>query len=152
MSKKGVSPVIATVLLISIVLVIGLIIFLWARGFVAEEGTKFGKNIKLVCEDIEFKATYSGGTLNIINEGNVPIFRVKVKISQEAGYTTKDITELSSNWPDVGLNQGGTFSGNIGSEVSGAQKIKIIPVLIGKSGKGEKVYLCEEQFGHEIEL
>ena len=32
MNKKGVSPVIATVLLIAIVIVIGLIIFLWFRS------------------------------------------------------------------------------------------------------------------------
>jgi FlaG/FlaF family flagellin (archaellin) len=152
MSKKGVSPVVATVLLISIVLVIGLIIFLWARGFVAEEGTKFGKNVKLVCEEISFKASYSGGNLNIINEGNVPIFRVKVKILQGAGYSTKDITDLSSSWPDVGLNQGESFSGSIGSEVSGAEKIKIIPVLLAETNKGERVYTCDEQFGYEFEL
>ena len=152
MTKKGVSPVIATVLLISLVLVIGLIIFLWGRGIFTEEGTKFEKNVRLVCEDVEFRASYAGGLLNIVNEGNVPIFRAKIKIYENAGYTTEDLSDLSSNWPYTGLNQGGTFSGSIGSEVSGADKILIIPALLGKTGKGEKVYICEERYGYEIEL
>jgi len=44
--KKGLSPVIATMLLIAIVVVIGLIIFLWFRGMTEEAITKFdGTNI-----------------------------------------------------------------------------------------------------------
>jgi len=39
--KKGVSPVIATVLLIAMVVVIALIIFLWFRGLTKEAITKF---------------------------------------------------------------------------------------------------------------
>lgn len=144
--KKSVSPVIATVLLISIVVVIGVITFLWVRGFVEEEGTKFGKNIKLVCEDVEFEASYSEGTLGIVNIGNVPIFRIKVKIFSDGSYNTEDIK------PEAGLNQGGSFSENIESSVSGAKKIIVIPVLIGSSGKGEKVFTCEDQYGYEIEL
>jgi flagellin-like protein len=148
--KKGVSPIIATVLLIGIVVAMGTIIFLWVRGFVKEEGTKFGKNIKLVCEDVQFDASYSVGNLGIVNVGNIPIFRVKIKVYGSAGYETKDITDMSSEWPPIGLKQGEVFSGNI--DISGAKKIVVIPVLIGSSGSGEKVFTCEEKYGYEISL
>ena len=55
-SKKGVSPVIATILLIGIVIVIGLIIFLWLRSLTQEAVTKFDKNVELFCEDFNFDA------------------------------------------------------------------------------------------------
>jgi len=148
-NKRGISPVIATVLLIAMVVVIGLIVFLWFRGMVQEEATKFGKNVKLVCDDINFEASYSGGILSIVNTGTIPIYRMKLKIVKEGSHETKD---LAGNWPGLGLNQGGTFSGDISSEVEGANKIIVLPVLMGSSSEGKKSYICEEQYGYEIIL
>jgi len=109
--KKGVSPVIATVLLIAMVVVIALIIFLWFRGLTKEAITKFdGQNIELVCMDVSFEASYSSGVLYIANLGNVPIFGMKMKILSDGSYQTVD---LSSGWPTSGLNQGATYSGDV---------------------------------------
>ena len=140
---------IATVLLIAMVIVIGLIVFLWFRGIVQEEGTKFGKNVKLVCADVKFDASYSGGVLNVINTATTPIYRMKIKISKAGSYTTK---EIGGTWPALGLNQGGTFSGDVSSDTEGASKIKLIPVLMGSSSEGKKAFACEEQYGYEINI
>ncbi len=152
--KKGLSPIITTVLLIALTIAITAIVFLWFRGMVEEGVTKFGKNIKLVCDDVQFDATYSSGTLNIVNNGNVPIFRVNIKTSQAGSYQTRDIKDLNagSSWPDTGLAQGGTFSGNIGSDVGSANGISVLPVLIGTSSKGKKTFICEGQYGKDIAL
>jgi len=150
LNKRGISPVIATVLLIAMVVVIGLIVFLWFRGMVVEEGIKFEKNIKLNCPDIDFEASYSGNILSILNRANVPIYKMKIKILKEGSYETKDLDDLSENWPELGLGQGEAFSGNIGNEIEDANKIILIPVLIGSSGEGKKTYMCEEQYGYEI--
>ncbi len=151
-NRKGLSPVITTVLLIALVIVIISIIFLWFRGMVEEGVTKFGKNIKLVCDDVEFETSYSSGTLNIVNTGNVPIFMVNIKMSQGGNYQTKEITEFNGiSWPISGLNQGGTFSGNIDVN-SGTDKIIVLPVLIGTSTKGKKTYICEGQYGKELSI
>jgi hypothetical protein len=120
-----------------------------------EEGViKFGKNIKLVCDDVEFEATYSSGTINIVNTGNIPIFRVNIKASQGGSFQTKDLIEITggTSWPEGGLAQGGTFSGNIGSWVGSADKIVVLPVLIGTSSGGKKTFMCEGQYGKEINL
>lgn len=143
--ERGISPIIATVLLILLVAVIGSIIFLWARGFVKEDGTKFGQNIRLVCKDIKFEASYLDGQLTVHNTGDVPIFRVNVKMYTSGGYQAKDINVLSSEWPAVGVKQGEIFSGSIG-DITGVTKIVVIPILVGSSGKGEKVFTCEEQY------
>ena len=147
-AKRGISPVIATVLLIAMVVVIALIIFTWFRGMVGESVTKFGKNIKLVCDDVAFDASYSSGTLSIVNTGNVPIFKMNMKLSEAGGHSTEEI-EIDSE--GVGLNQGGTFSESI-SIGSGVQKITLIPILVGASDRGKKTYVCEGRYGKEIIL
>src|SRR3989344_4073857 len=74
-SKRSVSPVIATILLIALVIIIALIVFQWMKGFTKEAITKFdGTNIELVCNDVQFEASYSNGNLVISNIGNVPIY------------------------------------------------------------------------------
>jgi flagellin-like protein len=148
--KRGLSPVITTVLLIALTVVSVSIVFLWFRGMVEEGVTKFGKNIKLVCDDVQFEADYSSGTLNIVNNGNIPIFRVDIKISDGGNFATKDIKDISSDWPNTGLAQGGAFTANIASEVGSADKITVLPVLIGTSTSGQKTYICGGQYGKEL--
>lgn len=149
--KKGLSPVIATMLLVTIVIVIALIIFLWFRGIQEEAITKFdgtnSKNVKLFCQDVSFDADYSGGAIYIMNTGNVPIYKMKAQVYSVGAHSTET---LESGWPDAGLNQGGVFSGAItGSVVDGA-KIILVPVLIGETDSGEKAYTCEDRYGYEI--
>ena len=152
-NKAGISPVVATVLLVSIVIVIGLIIFLWFRGFNEEIITKFeGKNIKLVCEDVEFTADYDGETLYISNLGNVPIYKMNVILSGGGSYSTKDLGSIDTekNWQDTGLNSGGAYSGSISTGT--ANEITLIPVLLGNSDEGKKTYACEERYGYELNI
>ena len=150
--KEGLSPVITTVLLIALTIVIIGVIFLWFRGMIEEGVVKFGKNIQLVCDEVDFSASYSTGTLNIVNNGNVPLFIVDIKYSRGGSFATKSIKEFDAgaNWPEGGLSQGGTFSGSIGSEIGDSDKITILPVLIGSSDAGQKTFVCGGQYGKEI--
>jgi len=146
--KRGLSPVIATVLLIGIVVVIALIVFTWFRGFTQEAVTKFDQNAQLVCNDIEFKATLSGGSMSIVNLGNIPIYSMLVKMSGTSGFETRDLKELTENWPDGGLNVGGAFEGNFNEE---REEILLIPILRGNSQKGgEASFACEERQGYRV--
>lgn len=151
--KRGISPVIATVLLVAMVVVIGLIIFLWFRGITEEAITKFGgRNIELVCEDVEFLSDYSTATgiLSISNIGNVPVFGMKVRIFKQGSYETPDIKDLPIGWPEIGLRQGGTFSGNLITEFTEADQVLLIPVLMGTSAQGDQIYVCEDRYGQDL--
>jgi flagellin-like protein len=141
-NKKGISPVIATVLLIAMVIVMGLIVFLWVKNMVGETVEKFEKNIELVCEEVSFDADYYDGYLYLSNMGIVPIFGIKVKIFGEGSHETVDLGEIIDNWPEAGLNIGGTFEGEISLD-SSIKKIELIPVLVGDSDDGRKTYTCE---------
>jgi len=155
-SKKGLSPVIATTLLVAMVVVLGLTIFLWFKGFSGENITKFGgTNVNLVCRDVQFESSYSDGQLFISNIGNVPIFSFKIKTEGATGSDVYDIAETAvGDWPPSGLNIGGTFIGNIISITDGAQQITLIPVLIGTSDKDNtpKSHVCNEEFGEIINV
>ena len=62
-NRRGLSPVVATVLLIMIVIIIAIIIFLWFRSLAKEAVTKdlgFGEeNIELVCDDVVMDVRYN---------------------------------------------------------------------------------------------
>jgi len=148
---NGLSPVIATVLLITMVIVIALIVFLWVRGMTKEAVTKFdNENIQLVCGDVAFEASYSESTLYITNPGTVPIFGMNVKDIGKGSHSTIDLRTDSETWLKTGLNQGGTFSEAI--SFSG-DEIILIPVLLGESKSGRKTHVCDEkQYGKQIPI
>ena len=148
-NKKGVSPTIATVLLIALVIVAGLLVFAWFKSFSKEAVTKFGgKNVELVCDDLDFEASYSGGILYVSNLGNVPIYSLNLKEYGSEGFEITELKDESSIWPAAGLAQGMTFSDAI--EFSGATKVVAIPVLAGNSDSGQKIVPCEERNGYEV--
>ncbi len=143
--KRGLSPVIATMLLVAIVIVIALIVFLWFRSITEEAITKFdGQNIRIVCEEVSFDADYDAGQVFISNTGQVPIYQMKAKIFGSGSFTTMTISE---GWPEKGLNMGEAFSGSVADS---AEKIILIPVLVGETSKGEKTYTCDERLGYEL--
>lgn len=153
LKRRGISPVIATILLVGIVIVIALIVFMWVKGVQKETCTKFdGRNVDLVCGDVEFAADYSGGNLQISNNGNIPIYSLKVKVVKGGSYETYDIGTMASSWPGIGLNTGSAFSGNISGYVSGAETILVTPVLMATcQNEGEKAYTCnEDAYSKEI--
>ncbi len=136
-NKRGLSPVIATVLLVLIVVILGSVIYLWARSFVTEKVEKFGEPIENSCTDISFKAEIYEGKIHIANEGSIPLFGVEVKkkgigSSSALGSFEKTIKAGQSEAilipNSVKLNVGDTAV--------------ITPVIVGESDKMKKTYPC----------
>jgi len=115
--------------------------------------TKFEKNIALVCEDdISFTVTYTNGKLSIVN-GNTPLYGLKIRIYEGGDYSEQDIRDLDSSWPAGGLRQGGSWtSDDISLVLTDANRILIIPVLLGSSEDGKTAYVCDARTGVEKEL
>jgi flagellin-like protein len=151
--KKGLSPVIASVLLIMLVLVLAAMIFLWARGFITEQVEKFGQPITNLCESVDFEAELligAGGKreLEVVNRGNIDIFHFdvkkfkggdseigKFKFSVDAGDATKEEVEIA-------MEDGAV-----------PEKITVYPALIGtvKGKDSNKAVVCMEQ-GVDIQI
>lgn len=150
-SKKGLSPVIATVLLIAIALVLVLIIFTWAKTWVKEKieknvGGQGSEAIENFCDDIEFTADFEviGAKLRISvsNIGAIPLYGIEVR---EKGLgSVKNIGEGYFN-SNTGLVKGSGSIVDIDGVTNEAQLI-IIPILLGETDSYQKPYTCDEEF------
>lgn len=143
--KKGVSPVVATVLLISIVIVLALIVFMWVRSFAQESITKFGsENIELACDKVALSTSYSEGNLFVSNDGNVAVYDLNVEIKDANGHETKKISELTTTWPTNGLGPGKVFSGEL--SLDEPKSVLVYPILLGEGEEGETLFDCDNDF------
>ncbi len=156
MGKKGVSPIIATVLLLVITVVLAVIIFLWARGFLSESAVKGDRAVSISCADVQFKAevvlnaTECSGTggrsaVDIDNIGNVPIYGVQVF---EYNSTTGSIELLIDESFVVGtITSGKSASVCLGKDVQNRDSFRIVPKLLAEKDGTRSEYTCPEKDG-----
>ena len=149
MRKKGISQVISSVLLIALVITMAATIMIWSKGITERitggSITLQGKNIALTCSDIVFDFSYTEGKLYLTNPGNIPIYGIKLRIYSDGNFETQDIKDLTPNWPEDGLKEGGAFSDSITFDAD-VNKVVLIPVLMGKTNSGEeREYVCERE-------
>jgi len=146
--KKGLSPVVASVLLILLVIVLATLIFLWARGFISEQIEKHGQPVEQLCSAINFEAEYypeGGGGLQIVNRGDTAIYSFEVKV-YEGGNTYTEQFEFP-------LSPGASDDGPLTLDLINADYIEIYPVLIGgvRGRDTNKAYTCTEH-GKKINI
>ena len=152
MKKKGVSPVMATIILIAIVVILALIIFLWAKGFVGERAQKFGSAIELSCDKTNFEVSIlSGGEtgcegsdsqrLDILNKGNVPLYGFVIKEKGKAEIKIKTTVEKET----ITIGSSDTFCFN--SELPEEGEVLVIPIILGETDSGKVAYTCGDQYG-----
>lgn len=140
MNKKGLSPIIATVLLISLVLVLASIIFLWARAFIPEKIQKFDSPIENACASVAFEAAYSNGRVTVQNNGNVPLYSIQIGVKKFGSLDYIEVDMGQSPFIVAGGTKDYLASGLEGSE------LVIIPVLLGKTSGGEqRAFACGEE-------
>ncbi|MDO8459738.1 MAG: hypothetical protein Q7S74_01380 [Nanoarchaeota archaeon] len=141
--KRGLSPVIATSLLIALGLVLAIIIFFWARRFIGESLQKEGSAIEYSCENVNFEAQSQGNQLSIVNKGNVPIYGVEVR-KEKVGeiLQSEALTETITN--------GATATLTLSNAPDVGTKLTITPILLGETSTYTKSYPCSVDYGKEI--
>lgn len=152
MQKRGISPIIATVLLISIALILAVIIFLWARSFISEKAQKFGEPIENSCESIKFdaEATFdeqnSELTIDVVNRGDVPIYGLEIR---KKGLGSVEAVGVLN---EQTISNGET--GTIKTPYTGASgdQIAFVPLILGEAGDVKKSYTCDEKYGVETTI
>ena len=137
--RKGLSPLIATVILIAISIAIFAIIFGWLRGMVSEQVAKFGTPIDTECEKLVFSAKVLGSTIYIDNQGNIPISGINLKMRINGKTVTKSVLKTL----DGVISPGETDTIAV-DEIASSQKNTITPIIEGKTVKSNKLqrYLC----------
>lgn len=136
--KKGISPVVSTILLVMIVIVLALIILLWSRGFIKEAYTKTiageEKPVEYYCSQLNLQGFVNNDdSFGFKNQGTVPIYSFDLRLSGNDGNT--DVKEYPANGGGT-INPGGmiTFEGLLGH--SKYKEVKVIPILLAKKKSG----------------
>ncbi len=160
-NKKGVSPVVSTVLLIMIVIILAIIILIWSQGFIKEAITKQvaseTKSIDQYCSDVQNEiqpnVNPDGLSFGFTNSGSIPIYAFNLKLTEKGSgkSVTKEIP------PNVGaVNPGYNVIINTGEyellSYDDYEKIIIIPVLLGTKAKsgGTEPYTCSDRYGVKV--
>jgi len=150
MKKRGLSPVIATVLLIAIALILAIIIFFWAKNFLGDAVEKEGRRIQDSCQDVDFNVEAYSSQIYISNQGNVPIYGIEVR--KKSIGTSKIIksSNLGKGTVNIGETDSLDISGLITSgDLSIGDNILVVPILLGESGSKKKTYICDKDYGQE---
>jgi hypothetical protein len=149
MNRRGLSPVVATTLLISLVLVLAAIIFLWARAFLPETLQKLDGPIADACANVAFVAEYSSGKITVQNNGNVPMNGIEVGLKKGIG--SLEFIGVTPEQVTIAAGFSKEFSLSVQPESS--DKLVVTPVLLGKtSGDQLKAYVCGEEFAQTIQV
>ncbi len=156
-NKRGISPVITTVMLIALVIVLAFIILMWARYFVPDAITKDGKNIESVCQEVAFKAQYNDNPgsmdeIRVSNNGNIEIYAFEASLEGSGASYSKELMpqEIATGAELTrGLKKGA--SANMSVDVPDTTtKIIIKPILLGEVGENEEKYVCTNHPGEQV--
>ena len=149
--KKGVAPIVATVLLIGITITLAIVVFAWTRGFVAEQIEKFGKSAEQVCDELSYDADIVSTGANLYdfymtNRGNIPIYAIDIK---KIGPGKSQIDRRT-----ISIAAGQSTKESITLERSIYTSVLVMPVILGnaRGTANKKAYACPQQYGKQIEV
>jgi flagellin-like protein len=153
MTKKALSPVVASVLLVALVLVLAMIIYLWASAFLPEKLQKDlgggAAPIEDACKEVQFSAQYESGNVYVLNEGNVPLHGAEIGVKK--GFGSLEFTDFTGG--QYITKTGETNQFDLSSlAIDTGNEIVIVPVLLGESTKTseKKAFICDQQYGKSI--
>ena len=147
MNKKGISPLIATVLIIGFTVALAAIVMTWGSTFIREttETTERSTSQAIKCAtDLSFDITNvscssTGGSKLVVvdNRGNVDIKSLMFRIHYENGSVVKDLTAGAS-----GLAKYEVTPYTVGAIDGVTTKVEAISTIAGEAGQED--YTCVE--------
>ena len=147
--KRGISPIISTVLLIAFTVTLFLLISAWIRGSIVDESLEsteqqlagqldcLSASVKI--SNVAVKSTGNEIKLNVDNTGNVDIKGLTIRVMNTGSGTLAKIDYTAAS-PVAPLGRVLTSStlNAINPVVSGANRVEVYPVLDGGN--------CNDQF------
>ena len=147
MEKRGISPLIATVILVGFVIAIAAVIFFWGKSYIVETAQKEGalSELKLKCNGVKFEVlsdanTIGSGNIELENKGNVEISGFNIRSESVGGAVP---LEFSDGKP-AKLAQFETQMFSLGTAISGSREFDIIPML-KPEGRGAQSIPCSDK-------
>ncbi len=139
-SRRGVSPLVATVLLVALVVIIAVLIWMWYGKFIEDIQNKQQLDLELACaQDVEYVLSdvqctdVSGGTISFYaeNTGSIDLRGFKIAYSgTDSGAEDARIIIEQGTGSTVSLSDVGASSG---------LDIEIVPII----GIGSQTKVCD---------
>lgn len=142
--KRGISPLVATALLILIAAAAVILIFYWTRTVSTEKIEKFGAPIEDSCNQVIIIPTLSGESVLINNQGTIPIYAINLEIVKDG---SKIVRFLRPKEGIIDTNTTESITVSIQDISGNINSLKAVPVILGKSTDTgiTKVYPCLNQ-------
>lgn len=137
--RKGISPLIATVLLIAFAVSIGTMIMNWGKDAVAVgDCTETKLEVQMFSEKPVFCYDTLNNRVNVMikNTGSTDVDRMKMRV------ILPDFTTEDRDLPDSGIKSGDIKTKNIDYVHSGKFRVEIIPIIT----VGGKERVCSEKY------
>ena len=137
LNKKGISPLIATVLLIGFTVALAALVMTWGSGFIKKITTETSEStdLALKCANLDFKITNvdcSSKSVTVTNDGATSIKAIKFRLWSGADAEIYDYNETV-----IGGFESKTVNLNA-IDFSSLDKLEAIPIIAGVSGGEDK--------------
>lgn len=158
LNKRGLSPIIASALLIALALILVLLLISYFRVWVGEKTQKDlgsgAEPIESFCDNVmmqvQIKSEPAGNDKAEVNNlGNVPIYGVEIK--RVAGGSVKKAGSAIFG-AGVSIGSGGTADILGGSGVSSGDEVIVVPIILGENEANRVPYTCDDEFGEMVSV
>jgi len=147
MKKRGVSPLVATVILVAIVIIIALLLWFWYNNFLEEQRDKAGIDLAMECSQNTELQIRSSSCIDTTEGYTITIELANTGDSKLTGFVfvvntvSSSVSKESSKVLDSGTSL--TYTINIAdAEISESPKeVEVIPIV----SKGSEIKHCNEQ-------
>ena len=139
--KRGISPLVATALLIIVAAAAIFLIFSWTRNVSNEAIEKFGGPVEDACSKISFTSSLSGENILIKNTGTVPIYAINLEIVKSG---VRVVRFLRPKDGLIDLDEADSVTASVQDLSGSIDAMAVIPVILGKSANTgiTRVYPC----------
>jgi len=159
-SKRGLSPVVTTALLILVAIILFIIIMVWVKSFIKEQVEKdLGggpEPIQNFCDKVQFSADIyidaDGPKVSMENNGDVPIYGVEVKVRKLASIKSAGIATHPFSVKSGDTIENIEVLGDGSGEIAVGNKVTLVPILLGEGTSEQKMYTCDNKYGIEAEV
>lgn len=145
MNNRGLSPVIATVLLIALAVILASLVFLWANSLLKERAQKFGEPAENSCGDIRFEAEIVSEngmySLFVVNQADIPLYSMEIKKKSTA--TIEKVEVLNPDGQNIRVGETAEISLS-DTEINSGDEIIVTPIILGAISEGKLPVVCEE--------
>ena len=141
MKRKAISPIIATVILISLVVTLSIVVWIFLGGFIKELVIKQEKSVEAVClDEVEISASVEDLSFDqviVSNDGDAPIAGVNIAVKASGGegklkFYNCPLESGAASTEICAFTTGEDFGIDL---IQNCEKVTITPVLLGKGQK-----------------